>query len=61
MMATPFYRLSSLTLLNISQFLHLLHHNLFGNKKTNTKKVRGHINKKNGKKEMARMAIDFFL
>jgi len=61
MMATPFYCLSSLILLNISRFLHLLHHNLFGNKRTNTKKVWGHIDKKSGKKEMARMTIDFFL
>jgi hypothetical protein len=39
MMATPFYCFYSLTLLNISQFLRLLHHNLFGNQKTNRKKV----------------------
>jgi hypothetical protein len=37
-MATPFYRLSSLTLLNISQFLCLLHHNLSGNQKNKHKK-----------------------
>jgi Tfp pilus assembly protein PilF len=37
-MATPFYHLSSLALLNISQFLCLLRHNLVGNQKTNTKK-----------------------